>query len=1083
MTQQPQASDRPNPTFLSIPGEMAQRIADFDWSRTALGPLDAWPQVLKTVVSLILHSPIPVVTLWREDGVMIYNDAYAAFSGNRHPALLGSKVREGWPEVASFNDNVMKVGLSGGTLSYRDQVLTLNRNSNPEQVWLNLDYSPVLDENGDPLGVFCTVVETTAKVRAQRRLSGEGERLRLMFEQAPGFIAVLRGPDHVVELANDAYLTLIGHRDVLNRPLRDALPELADQGFLTMLDDLLTHGRPHNDTSRPVVLHRGPNVTPETRYVDVGYQPLRDEQGEIFGIFLQGIDVTARVSAEQALRGSEARFRTLAQAMPGHVWMYAPEDDEYWFNDRFYTYVGEVRENGTNFDWTRIAHPDDLPIIQERWTAALKSGEPYQIEARIRQWDGQFRWHLCRASAVYGSSGELQVWVGANTDIEEQKVSERALATLNESLEKEVTRRTADRDRMWRLSTDVMLVADFHATIIAVNPAWTTLTGWEQSELVGHSFMSFVHPDDHGATIDEVAHLESGARTLRFENRYRRKDGSYCALSWTAVPEDGMIHAVGRDVTGDREAAAALRRTEVALQQAQKMETVGKLTGGIAHDFNNLLQVIAGNLQLLARDVAGNERAERRVNNALGGVSRGAKLASHLLAFGRRQVLEPRVLNVGRFLSGMDDMMRRTIGEAIDIELVSAGGLWNTLVDPAQLENAVLNLVINARDAMEGHGKLTVEVGNAYLDEAYAADHADVAKGQYVMIGVTDTGTGIPADVLSQVFEPFFSTKPEGKGTGLGLSMVYGFVKQSGGHVKIYSEVGFGTSVKLYLPRVQQQEDAIAPAEAPPVRGGSETILVAEDDDQVRATVVDTLTELGYTVLRARDATTALNIIESGVAIDMLFTDVVMPGPMRSPELARRAKEIIPDLAVLFTSGYTENAIVHGGRLDQGVELIGKPYTREALARRIRHMLANKEQRLLLRSALAASESASRPGLPGARILLVEDDDLIRVTTAELLREIGYIVLDVGDGEEACRLLEHERIDVLLTDLGLPGMSGEALVHHATSTQPQLSIIIATGNADGGTFPPGVAVLRKPYDSGSLSAALQQLPAREPSAD
>lgn len=297
------------------------------------------------------------------------------------------------------------------------------------------------------------------------------------------------------------------------------------------------------------------------------------------------------------------------------------------------------------------------------------------------------------------------------------------------------------------------------------------------------------------------------------------------------------------------------------------------------------------------------------------------------------------MINIGRLVTGMDELLRRSLGEAVEIEPVVSGGLWNTLIDPTQVENALLNLAINARDAMRDTGKLTIEVGNAHLDDTYARTHDDVAPGQYVVLAVTDTGTGMPPEVLARVFEPFFSTKPEGHGTGLGLSMVYGFVKQSKGHVKIYSEVGQGTTIKLYLPRADRSEDVIAPAENTPIVGGTETILIAEDDAGVRAVAVDLLTELGYRVLTAHDAASALAIVESGVAIDLLFTDVVMPGPLKSPELARRARELLPKLVVLFTSGYTENAIVHGGRLDADVELLPKPYTRESLAHKIRRVL------------------------------------------------------------------------------------------------------------------------------------------------
>jgi CheY-like chemotaxis protein len=375
------------------------------------------------------------------------------------------------------------------------------------------------------------------------------------------------------------------------------------------------------------------------------------------------------------------------------------------------------------------------------------------------------------------------------------------------------------------------------------------------------------------------------------------------------------------------------------------MDAVGKLTGGVAHDFNNLLQVIGGNLQLLSKDVAGNERAEQRLRNALGGVSRGSKLASQLLAFGRRQPLAPKVVNLGRLVRGLDDLLRRTLGDGVEIETAIAGRLWNTLVDPSQVENAILNLAINARDAMQAHGKLTIEAGNAALSDDHGVRHEDVRPGQYVMLAVTDTGCGMTPEVVEQVFEPFFTTKPEGQGTGLGLSMVYGFVKQSDGHIKIHSEPGRGTTIRLYLPRASGSEDVAGESDAGSITGGTETVLVVEDDDEVRATVVELLGDLGYRVLEAADAQSALAIIENGGAIDLLFTDVVMPGPVRSPELARQARARLPKVAVLFTSGYTDNAIVHGGRLDQGIDLLSKPYTREALARKIRQVLRNQQRR------------------------------------------------------------------------------------------------------------------------------------------
>lgn len=943
-------------TFLQGGGELGRLIAEFDWRNTALGSIDRWPGEIKSIIGTILRSPLPTVTLWKDAGVMVYNDGYAVIAGGRHPALLGSNVREGWPEVADFNDNVMNVVMAGRTLAYTDQELTLNRNGVPEQVWLNLHYSPVPDENGVVLGVMAIVVETTTKVRAERWQSGERQRLREMFEHAPGFMAMVKGPDHVYELANAAYLDLIGRRNVLGRSMGEALPEVMAQGLLNNHDRVYRTGQPLALTDLPVLLEAGSRAQPvRQRYVDVLYQPVRDPSGVVVGIFTQGTDVTERV-------------------------LYA-----------------------------------------------------------------------------------------------------RELRRLNESLHEEVAQRTAERDRMWRLSTDIMLVADFNARIMAVNPACQTVLGWSESDLLGNSFADLIHPDDLDKTLQEVAALKAGERTLSFENRYACKDGRFRTLSWTAVPDEQYIHAVGRDVTHDRLAAQALKRTELALQQSQKMETIGKLTGGVAHDFNNLLQVISGNLQLLARDVAGNDRAMRRVANARSGVARGAKLASQLLAFGRRQPLEPRVIRIGRLLSGMEDMLHQSLGDAVEIETVVSAGLWNTCVDPTQVENAVLNLAINARDAMSGVGKLTLEVGNAFLDDAYTRAHADVTAGQYVLLAVTDTGHGMTPDVMAEAFEPFFSTKPEGKGTGLGLSMVYGFVKQSGGHIKIYSEVEFGTTVKIYLPRSLEAEDSAVATTTGPVDGGSETILVAEDDEQVRATVVEMMMDLGYRVLTAHDAASALNIVESGVHIDLLFTDVVMPGPLRSPELARRARARLPGLAVLFTSGYTENAIMHGGRLDPGVELLSKPYGGDALAAKLRQVLDARFAPL--RPGAAARDGQGMfmqkmaPPSSSLRLLLVEPDEQVRVHAAEMLQGLGHQVIQAASGEDALASLSGALVDVVITDHELPDMSREHFIWNARQHRPGLGVVLAGADPVAADSHRAV-VVRRPYDTLALASALRALTSR-----
>lgn len=1061
------------PVTVGGSGGMRQAIRELQWSQTPLGDQKNWPAVISTTVRLILQSSVPMVTLWGDEGIILYNDAYIAFAGGHHPHLLGLPVHEGWPEVADFSAEVMEQVMRGEPLSFRQRELTLHRHGRPEQVWLDLDFSPITDENDFVVGVLGIVVETTDKYQANKILRLDRERLRTMFHQAPGFMALLSGPEHVYEMINKAYLALVGNRDVLGNTVAVAIPETVEQGFIAILDQVYQSGTAFSSTAAPIMLD-DTDGRPRQRYIDLVYQPLRDETGAVFGIFVEGSDVTDRVVAGMTLALSEAKFRAFSQAILHQVWTATAHGKLDWFNEQVFEYSGLHLEDLKDDGWAVMVHPDDLTAASTQWTIALSSGVPYEVEFRLRRADGMYRWHLARAVPLKGPENVVTSWIGTNTDIEVQKISEDRLAKLNATLEEMVSVRTAERDRIWRLSTDIMLVADFDAKVEAINPGFTSLLGWSEADILGADFLKLIHPEDLVSTLEKVSALGHGANVYGFTNRYRCKDGSYRFLSWSAAPDDRFIHAIGRDITAEHEQAQAMRQAELALQQSQKMETIGKLTGGVAHDFNNLLQVISGSLQLLEL-TGGDERSRKWIGTARSAVEKGAKLASYLLAFGRRQPLEPKVVKIGRLIVGMEELLRRSLGEEIEIELVLSGGLWNTEIDVTQIENAVLNLAINARDAMDGVGKLTIEANNAVLDEMYCRQHNDVHPGQYVMMAVTDTGSGMSPEVAAQAFEPFFSTKGEGKGSGLGLSMIYGFVKQSGGHVKIYSEIGHGTTLRLYLPRSMQQETEIKPPDAPDIVGGSETILVAEDDEAVRATVVEILSQLGYRVLTAADAANALSVIQSGISVDLLFTDVVMPGPLRSPELARLAKERLPDIAVLFTSGYTENSIVHGGRLDHGVELLGKPYSRETLARRIRKVLGPRKSAVPGRLPVAPPRDVQiSPKLTTVfNIVLIEDEQSILESTQAFLEHLGHKVLTASNGPDGLAMISED-IDLLITDIGLPSMSGEEVAKAAVDRVPAIDVVFATGLDHVTAFPCAI-LLRKPYSFQDLGDALQKI--------
>jgi PAS domain S-box-containing protein len=521
---------------------------------------------------------------------------------------------------------------------------------------------------------------------------------------------------------------------------------------------------------------------------------------------------------------------------------------------------------------------------------------------------------------------------------------------------------------------DVIFTVDEEGLIQFANPAAVAQLQYSSAELIGKPAAELFETHDRWQTILRRAleQMDSGQPTHLIACR---KDGSRTHLEGSASRwQSGsrvMMTAILRDINERRATEAALREserqaresaaalaelnqtleqrvrmrtdqlmdTEEALRQSQKMEAIGNLTGGIAHDFNNLLQVISGNLHLIKREVKGNAFAEQRVASALDGVSRSAKLSSQLLAFARRQPLAPKITDLGKFVREMEDLLSNAVGEGVSVGIAIGLGALNTLIDPGNVENALINLAVNARDAMGGHGQLTILVENVVITAERARDGSKIAAGEYVMISVGDTGAGMSPEVMEKAFEPFFTTKPEGHGTGLGLSMVYGFVKQSGGQVEILSEVGKGTTVNLYLPRSLQPEERRVDIAALPVEGGTETVLLAEDDAAVRETVGVLLQDLGYRVIKAKDAEAALKVIQGGTQVDLLFTDVVMPGPLKSTELARKARAVNPSLAVLFTSGYPEKALMHFDRESDGVELLSKPYSRETLARTLRLVL------------------------------------------------------------------------------------------------------------------------------------------------
>jgi PAS domain S-box-containing protein len=747
-------------------------------------------------------------------------------------------------------------------------------------------------------------------------------------------------------LYNDGYAELLGdkHPDALGRPMLEVWSEIRDD--LTGIIGQAYSGTPvHMDDIMLMVERHGYR---EEAHFSFSYTPIRDaETGTVAGFFCPCRETTSQVIAGRRLRESEAQFRALAQAVPNQAWTARPNGDLDWFNQQVYAYSGRDFDALAGRGWVRIVHPDDMARAGETWSRSLASGDPYEIEFRIRRADGAYRWHLVRAQPIRTQNGNIARWVGTNTDIEERRAATDALAALNTDLERRVTDRTADRDRVWRNSRDLLVVVGADGVFRAVNPAWMTILGHRPEDVVGRSFLDYVWPDDAGLTQRGLGTAASKDDLTNFENRYRHRDGTPRWISWRTSVEGDMVYAYGRDVTAENEQAEALRQTEEALRQSQKMEAVGQLTGGLAHDFNNLLTGITGSLELLQMRMAQGRLAEvdRYFTAAQGAAKRAAALTHRLLAFSRRQTLDPKPTEVNRLVAGIEELIRRTVGPSVEIEVAGAAGLWTTLVDPNQLENALLNLCINARDAMPDGGRLTIETSNKWMD-ARAAREQELAIGQYIALSVSDTGTGMAPEVVRRAFDPFYTTKPIGMGTGLGLSMIYGFVRQSGGHARIFSEPGRGTTVCLYLPHHPgdaMESEMPAVASVPQRAEHGETVLIVDDEPTVRMLVTEVLEERGYASVEAADGPSGLRVLESDRRVDLLVTDVGLPGGINGRQLADAARMLRPGLKVLFITGYAESAVVRNGGLEPGMHVLTKPFTMEDLAVRLRDIIESKQ--------------------------------------------------------------------------------------------------------------------------------------------
>lgn len=905
----------------------------------------------------MLNSPESMYLVWGPELVFLFNDAYAPILGPRLPQAMGAPLRSLWADAWPAVREPIERAFAGQGSRFENVPVAMNRYGQPEDTWWTFSFSALHGDDDQVAGAFCVTKEVTGMIVAQQKLARENERLIALFEKSPMFMAFLTGPEHRIALVNPGYEQLIGHREVVGRPLVEALPEALDQGYVDLLDEVYRTGEPY--IGRKVSYDSGvpqPGFGPR-HIVDVVFQPCKDEAGQVNGIFVQGLDLTPQVALEQHLSLTEARHRQImdsardyamiATDMDGLItlWNRGAEETLGW-------HESEVLGQHAGLLYLQ----DDLQAnrFQQNMQHALLHGG-LSGERWLRRRDGGRFWAQGSMTLLRGGEGEAVGFVVVFRDRTSERTAADALAQSERRLAALVSAATQS---LYSISADWQQMSLIYRQGDAA----------ELHDAQGSWREQLVHPGDRlavDAAIDEALQATSA---LEVEHRTLLPDASVRWVQLRAVPlldDHGRVKewfGAASDITDRRIAqqrlqqltltleervqsrTAELMAMEERLRQGQKMESLGQLTGGIAHDFNNMLTAVSMGLELLEMRVEQGrvDGLERYLEMARSGADRAAALTQRLLAFSRRQTLAPSSVRVAALVSGMLDILARSIGPSISIETRFEHLEDAVLVDAPQLENALLNLCINARDAMPGGGTIIISSSTEAL-AGTRSERLGLPAGDYVRLSVRDTGTGMDASVLEKVFEPFFTTKPIGQGTGLGLSMIYGFTRQSGGQVDVESAPGAGTTMHLYLPKSDpaQAVDVALPTAMPlKPASASRSVLLVEDEDAIRGLVRDVLSGLGHAVTEAANGSEALALLDSGQHFDLLVTDVGLTGTLNGRQVADAGRQRRRDLPVLFITGYAASAAVGGEHLEPGMEILTKPFKAVELERRVDQLLS-----------------------------------------------------------------------------------------------------------------------------------------------